>query len=405
MGNIKQVKLKDIAKINNTTFCMNDFDEILYLDTSSVTKGVFGDFITLTKNGKIPSRAKRAVRHNTIIYSTVRPNLEHFGIFNQPPKNIVVSTGFATIDIKKTRADSKFVYYNLTQSIFTNALHTIAINNVSSYPSITPSDLENLELTLPPLPTQKSITRVLSQIDDKIELNRKINAELEAFTRTIYDWYFVQNRKRKWRAKTIKNLLESVKGGDWGKETPQGNYTQKVTCIRGTDINSLIGNDELKAPERYILDKNKTKFLTAGDFIIEISGGSPTQSTGRMAYILQETLDSFENPLICSNFCKAISLKDENLFYYFIFLWRELYNYGLFFGYEGKTSGIKNFLFDNFISSYKVVIPDPKTLSAFQSKVKPLFAQIVCLHRESEELAKLRDFLLPLLMNGEVEVN
>jgi len=107
---MKKVKLGDIAEINSKTFPINDFDEILYLDTSSVTKGVFDDFVRLSKDEKIPSRAKRAVRDKTIVYSTVRPNLQHFGIFENPQENIVVSTGFATIDVKDNLVDPKYLY-------------------------------------------------------------------------------------------------------------------------------------------------------------------------------------------------------------------------------------------------------------------------------------------------------
>ena len=75
-----------------------------------------------------------------------------------------------------------------------------------------------------------------------------------------------------------------------------------MSCVRGADINGLNGQGEVKAPERYILNKNSHKILEAGDLIIEISGGSPTQSTGRLGYIIDSTLERFENLLICSNF-------------------------------------------------------------------------------------------------------
>jgi type I restriction enzyme S subunit len=242
-------------------------------------------------------------------------------------------------------------------------------------------------------------------LDDKIALNRRINAELETLSKTIYDYWFVQNKKDNWEVKKIADLIQTQKSGDWGKETEQGNYTKKVTCIRGTDINSLNGNSELKAPERYILEKNSNKILQDKDFIIEISGGSPTQSTGRLAFITEDLLRSSENALICSNFCKAISLKDKDLFYYFRFLWNQLYESGVFFGYEGKTSGIKNFLFDNFVSSYDITIPDTQTLNAFQQIVRPIFQTMIKNRQESAELARLRDWLLPMLMNGQVTVS
>jgi type I restriction enzyme S subunit len=116
-------------------------------------------------------------------------------------------------------------------------------------------------------------------------------------------------------------------------------------------------------------------------------------------------LKGFENPLICSNFCKAISLKDKKIFYYFLFIWRQLYDNRLFFGYEGKTSGIKNFLFDDFVSFYEITIPPTKLLENFNKIVFPLFSTIIKNRQENANLTQLRDFLLPLLMNGQVSVN
>ncbi|MDR0697354.1 MAG: restriction endonuclease subunit S [Christensenellaceae bacterium] len=398
------MRLKDIAKINETNFRNDNFDNILYLDTSSATKGVISNYLEFSSFNDLPSRAKRAVKDKTIVYSTVRPNLEHYAIFDKPQNNIVVSTGFATIDTNINITEPKYIYYFLTQQKITNQLHTIAMLNVSAYPSINPSDLENLDIKLPPLPTQTAIAKTLSLLDDKITLNNKINAELEEMAREIYEWYFVQNKKDDWEIKKLKDVIALQKNGDWGEEQSKGNYTKKVICIRGADINALVGNEYFNAPKRYILTKNTSKILQPNDFIIEISGGSPTQSTGRIAYLPMDLIKGFDTPLICSNFCKAISLKSEDYFYWFYFLWQKLYSVGAFFGYEGKTSGIKNFLFDTFVESYDVIIPPQKILQEFQAIVKPMFDKIVTNRQENFELATLRDWLLPMLMNGQVVI-
>ena len=310
---------------------------------------------------------------------------------------VVDTTYYAVVD--KEKADTYFIWNYL------KLLNLENLNSGSAVPSMTQKAYQDIEINLPSLSTQSAIARILSSLDDKIELNNKINKELENLARTIYDYWFVQKEiPKKWKNEKIANLIKSEKSGDWGKETKQGKYTEKVICIRGTDINSFAGNDEIKAPERYILEKNKNKFLVDGDIVIEISGGSPTQSTGRMAYILDEILEGFENPLICSNFCKVISLKDRDLYYYFIFTWKQLYENGVFFGYEGKTSGIKNFLFDNFVNSYEMIIPPTHMLRQFRETISPIFSKIVKNRQESANLAQLRDFLLPLLMSGEVGV-
>lgn len=297
-------------------------------------------------------------------------------------------------------AEPLFLYYTLLH----NKPRLIGLANGSARTNISQDTIKKFSIKIFDLPTQRAITRVLSQLDEKIELNRKINAELEELARTIYIYNFVQNADPKWKRGKVAELIGSTKAGDWGQEVEQGNYTKAVTCIRGADINSVLNIAELKAPARYILNKNSDKILSDGDFIVEISGGSPTQSTGRMTLIMDNILKIFDKPLICSNFCKAFSLKDKSYFYWFYHLWTHLYDCGAFLGFESKTSGIKNFLFDRFVENYEIAVPDDLAIKAFNNQVAPFYDEIIKNRRESIELSELRDFLLPLLMNGQIQV-
>ena len=278
--------------------------------------------------------------------------------------------------------------------------------------------------------TQKKIAKVLSDLDAKIELNNKINTELEAMAKTLYDYWFVQfdfpdingkpykssggkmvwhkELKREipegWEVDTLSSYIKNDKSGDWGKEQEEGNYNQKVYCVRGADINGLNGKGELKTPERYILEKNLFKTLDPYDLIVEISGGSPVQSTGRLAYITEETLHRFDAPIICSNFCKAVTLQSKYYFYNFVFQWNSIYNAGVLFGYEGKTSGIKNLLFESFVSTHYTAIPPIELAEKFYDFLKPIQIKKEKNLKENQELASLRDWLLPMLMNGQVTV-
>ncbi len=297
-------------------------------------------------------------------------------------------------------------------------------------PHFKKSDLDNILIPNIPLKEQEHIGNLYFNLSKKIEINNQINQELEAMAKMLYDYWFVQfdfpneegkpykssggkmvyNEELKreipagWEVKTISEWIEKDKSGDWGKESEQGNYTEKVFCIRGADINGLNGSGEVKAPERYILEKNKHKLLENGDLIIEISGGSPTQSTGRMAFITQETLERFNDPLICSNFCKAVTLKDETYLYNFVYQWNRLYDAGVLFGWEGKTSGIKNFLFESFVTNHQEVFPKKEIVEKFYGIMKPIHIQKQKNLIENQYLAELRDWLLPMLMNGQVTV-
>ena len=110
-----------------------------------------------------------------------------------------------------------------------------------------------------------------------------VNKNLEQQAQAIFKEWFIDNpENNEWSTGTFSELIKSTLNGDWGKEAPTGNNTEKVYCIRGADIPEVKAGNKGKIPTRYILPKNfATKQLTAGDIVVEISGGSPTQSTGR----------------------------------------------------------------------------------------------------------------------------
>ena len=182
MGEWKQYKLKDICKTNVSSYSSGDnYSFVNYLDTGNITKNVIDEiqFIDTTKE-KLPSRARRKVKHNSILYSTVRPNQLHYGIIKEQPANFLVSTGFTVIDVDETLADADFVYYFLTQYEVTEQMQSIGEQSTSAYPSIKASDLEDLDICLPALEEQRKIATFLKSLDDKIAMNSSINSNLAA---------------------------------------------------------------------------------------------------------------------------------------------------------------------------------------------------------------------------------
>lgn len=305
-------------------------------------------------------------------------------------------------------------------------------NSGSTVAGISAKTFSNILISHPKdVVEQKRIAHVLHSIDKKINCNNLINSKLEDMAKTLYEYWFVQfnfpdtNGKpykssggamiysdilkreipKGWQVDSLANWIANDKTGDWGKEAPEGNHLLRVSCIRGADLNGLNGNGVVCAPTRYILSKNNSKLLSPFDFVIEISGGSPTQSTGRMANITPETLSRFSNPIICSNFCKAISLHDKSYFFNFSYQWKSAYDNGILFGWEGKTSGIKNLLFDAFTQKYFVPTPPQSLANKFFNFLAPIESKKQLLCQENDSLEATRDWLLPMLMNGQVTLS
>ena len=120
----QKVRLGDVVKSNQRNIDENyPYEIIEYLDT--LTEGKFGTCQTLNISNA-PSRAKRLVKNEDIIYSNVRPIQRHYGFIKNPPNNLVVSTGFSVIETDRLRADSLFVYSLLTSNAVVRHLDAIA---------------------------------------------------------------------------------------------------------------------------------------------------------------------------------------------------------------------------------------------------------------------------------------
>ena len=143
--------LGEICEINADNISAKDnLMEIKYLDSSSVTQNVFDEYqIFNVLQDEIPSRAKRKVKHNDIVYSTVRPNLKHYGIIKDDVENVIVSTAFAVIRSHCNSISNELLYLMLTDDKNTEYLQGIAEMSKATYPSITPEDISALEIVIP----------------------------------------------------------------------------------------------------------------------------------------------------------------------------------------------------------------------------------------------------------------
>lgn len=177
----KTVRIGDIAAINANQYSAQEaWQHIQYLDTGNVTRGYISNLQQLDPSSdKVPSRARRKVKANSIVYSMVRPNQEHYAILDNPPEDMLVSTGFAVIDSDRRVVSPGYLYYALTTKATTIYFQALAEQSVSTYPTLNTSDLESYTIPLPSIDCQRQIEKVLSDFDAKIALNTKLNGYLE----------------------------------------------------------------------------------------------------------------------------------------------------------------------------------------------------------------------------------
>ena len=174
--------LGEVCVINTDNISSKDnYKEIDYLDSSSVTENKFDVYQHLiVGKDEIPSRAKRKVRTNDIVYSTVRPNLKHYGIIKGDVSNVVVSTAFAVIRSNTHKISNELLYLILTDEAVTDILQGIAEMSKATYPSITPENIMELKVTLPQQMDNgfSQLNWSLKQIFDNIAVIHKENEKL-----------------------------------------------------------------------------------------------------------------------------------------------------------------------------------------------------------------------------------
>ncbi|MNP95916.1 Type I restriction modification DNA specificity domain protein [compost metagenome] len=159
-------KIKEFCLYNDSTLSAKDkYKTIEYLDTGNITNNEIDEIqiLDLVKD-EIPSRAKRKVKHNDMIFSTVRPNLRHFGILKNTKENMVVSTGFTVLHTKKSNISSELIYLTIIQEDNLQNLQAKAEMSVSTYPSIKPEDLLDINFIYPNEKTLKIANETFESI-------------------------------------------------------------------------------------------------------------------------------------------------------------------------------------------------------------------------------------------------
>lgn len=152
----------------------------------------------------------------------------------------------------------------------------------------------------------------------------------------------------------LADIIDTFISGDWGNDSFSGDIPNVVYCIRGADIVPLSNHQFDNIPKRYVSDRSMdTKLLQTGDLVIEKSGGSPIQSTGRIVYVSDNLIKGKGN-IVCSNFCTALRVKSSWNSLYVYYYWQNIYNAGVFFNFEGKTSGIKNLQLESALSAIEI---------------------------------------------------
>ena len=381
----------------NETIATSELSKFNYISTENMLPN---------KNGIEPAssfpnqKVVKAFKKGDILISNIRPYFKKIWLAEY---NGGCSNDVLVIRAKKG-TNKEFLYYLLSENKFFD--YVTASSKGTKMPRGDKTAIMNYLVPEFEEKEQIKIANLLGTIDKKIKINKKINDNLLKQAQILFKRWFIDNPDiALWKEGTFSELIERIIGGDWGKESPSGNHTEMVYCIRGADIPDVRNGNKGKMPTRYILPKNyDSKHLINGDIVVEISGGSPTQSTGRAAAISTALLNRYYKGMICTNFCKAIKPKVGYSMYVYHY-WQYLYNKDIFFSYENGTTGIKNLDINGFIETEPISIAPASLVNKFDNFCQFVFSSVYANGLENEQLSLLRDTLLTKLISGEIDVS
>ncbi|WP_413197964.1 restriction endonuclease subunit S [Lactobacillus iners] len=392
----KKIRLGDACKTNMYSYSPKEkWNFVNYLDTGNITDNKIDSIQYIdVVNEKLPSRARRKVKKDSIIYSTVRPNQHHFGIIKSQPENFLVSTGFAVIDTDSQVLDADFLYYLLTQSTIVESLNAIAEQSTSAYPSIKPSDIENLEIEIPDIATQKKIADVLFSLDKKMAQNMEINKNLEQQAQAIFKAWFIDFEPfdEKIPANWVVSKLGDIASIKTNSFSPVKNPDAQLEHY------SIPAYDEQKYPvfesaegvksNKYILSKNS----------VMISKLNPDTKRAWRPMCLSDLAVSSTEFIIFEAFNPAY--KD----FVFSIIDSAAFSDWMCTHTTGSTNSRQRTT-PSATLEFQIALPDEKTITDFCAIVTPMYDTISANICENQKLAQLRDSILPKLMSGELDVS
>lgn len=427
--NWKLVRLGDIAKVNEKSLTKKSQpDFIRYIDISSVSTGAF-DTPKLLKKDEIPSRAKRILRNNDFIISTVRPNLKQFSFIEEAQENLIASTGFCVISSNNSKL-AWYLYSLITSDLFTEYLVKIA--DGGAYPAFNPKEIEDAIIPLPDKDNLEFISDTSRFFHKKIQLNTQINQTLEQIAQALFKSWFVDFDPVRAKVQALSDGLSLEQAELAAIQAISGKTPEELTALSQTQPEryaelaetakafpcEMVEVDGVEVPKgwtfQYLKDVcnivygkglPKTKLTNTGYRVFGANGvigyysefmyknpqiligcrgtvGQVTVSTPFSFITNNSLIIEYENSLInryyLEHYLRTLNLKEISS------------------GSVQPQITIQN------MSGVKLLTPNRETLSLYEINVKDIYETMYQNQIENEKLTKARDLLLPKLLNGEI---
>lgn len=391
------MKVRDSFSLNPVGNTSKYTDFINYIDTSSVNAGLLSEVSFL--EDEFPSRAQRLVRPGDILYSSVRPNLRHYYLYNDSYEHAVASTGFVLLR-NNSSYNTRFAFYYLSTNEVVKYLSNIAELSQSTFPSFSSKDIGKIDLPDIDRKAQDQIVSILSAYDNLIEVNNKRIKVLEQIAENLYKEWFVRFRfpghetsgfengiPKGWNVCRFSSIANVLSGGTPSTDHDEyygGNipfYTPKDSSddYFVFDTISKLTEEGLQHCNSQLYPKN-TIMITARGTV--------------------GNLNLLAKPMAMNQSCYALTSNTiPSQYFLFFLIKREILKLR-----KMASGGVFDTIIVSTFDHIKVTIPDKSLIMSFDMLVSPILDETYTLLKQNRNLIRQRDLLLPRLMSGKLEV-
>lgn len=383
----REVKLGDVCSSISDTYHGND-EQVILINTSDVLDGMILNHVSV-KNEKLKGQFKKTFQKDDILYSEIRPANRRFAFVDiEKTSNYIASTKLMVIRPDKNKILPRFLYTILKSDDLINELQHLAETRSGTFPQITfSSELAPMKVLLPPVEVQRKIAGVLGALDDKIELNNKINQNLELQAQALFKSWFVDfepfggSMPDDWKIGKLEDMADVIMG-----QSPSGNsYNEKgIGCI------FFQGRAEFgfRFPTIKLFTTEPRRMARQNDILMSVRAPVGDVNVAN------------EDCCIGRGLC-AIRSKDNFQSFILYTLWSVQNKLNIFNG-EGTVFGSIN---KDSLNNLEIIVPNSNTIQKFENLCSPMDNLIRKNYEENTRLSALRDTLLPKLMSGEIDVD
>jgi type I restriction enzyme S subunit len=404
MSEWKEYKLGTLIKSISKTYKFSD-EKVCFLNTSDTLEGKvinhnYFDPLDL------PGQAKKSIELNDILYSEIRPANKRYAFVDFNVKKYVVSTKLMVLRIINSEVITpKYLFYFLTSDEIVQLLQTLAEGRSGTFPQIRFEEISLLDIKLPPIDIQNSIVELISSLDDKIELNNKINHELEDLAQTLFKRWFIDfefpnengDPYKSSGGEMVDSELGEIPKG-WGVNTILNEFNinmgqspkGETYNVNGEGITFFQGRSDfgLRFPTERIYTTAPKKIAEKFETLLSVRAPVGDINMAEKRCCIGRGLSSISHP--------------ENYYSYTYYKIRSIQGDLKSYDNEGTVFGSIN----------KVTLGNIKTIQSpifltyqYNELVTENDKLIFNLTNQIKELTTLRDTLLPKLISGELEVS